>query len=296
MIRSDNEWGRLEKVILGSTKNFNFSTTDEKYIRIPNRPSGPANFEKILETEEALASWQKLLEDMGVDVLRPSEIDYQKLDGFGSYCPRDTVLVIGNKVILTPTVWKKRTIEWHALKDYLGSDYVLPTDQNVMFDAANIIRCNRDILYLISYSGNEAGADWLQSYLGPEYTVHKLKNVYNGMHLDSTILPLREGLVMLNSTRINESKLPKFMMSWDKIWITEDDMWKDPELNSMTSNWIGINILSYDENAVFCDPKQIKLMKKLSKYGIESIGINIPNTKYFMGGHHCASLDLKRNS
>jgi len=296
MIQSNNEWGRLEKVILGSTENFNFSSSDENFIKIQDRPSGIANPDKILETESALNDWQSLLESMGVEVLRPKEFDYQKVDAFGAYCPRDTVLVIGDKVILTPTIWKKRKYEAEVLLDHLGNNYVTPEDPKVMFDAANVIRCNNDIIYLISYSGNEAGADWLQSYLGSEYRVHKLKNVYNGMHLDSTILPLREGLVMLNTERMNESDLPSFMKSWDKIWITQEDMWQDPEYNKMTSNWVGINVLSYDENTIFCDPKQIKLMKKIKQYKIDSIGINIPNTKYFMGAHHCATLDLKRRS
>ena len=47
MINSNNEWDTLKRVILGTTKNFNFSTDDEKYIKIPNRPSGVADIEKI---------------------------------------------------------------------------------------------------------------------------------------------------------------------------------------------------------------------------------------------------------
>ena len=295
MISSNNEWDTLRRVILGTTKNFNFSTDDEKYIKIPNRPSGPADIEKIEETEAALNDWQSILEDMDVEVLRPDDLDYQSMDAFGAYCPRDTTLVIGDKVIFTPNVWEKRTLERPALIRHFDTNVVAPENKDIMFDAANIIRCNNDILYLVSYSGNEAGADWLQDYLGPEYKIHKLIDVYKGMHLDSSILPLREGLVMLNSEWMTDDKLPEFMKSWDKIWITQDDMWQDPEYNGMTSNWIGINVLSYDENTIFCGPKKKTLMNILKKHKVDSIPINIPNTKYFMGAHHCATLDILRS-
>ena len=294
MINSNNEWGKLKRIILGSASKFNFSTTDEIYSTYSYMPKGPASDEAIYATEKALEIFESELKNLGVEVLRPKELDYQALDAFGAYCPRDTVLVIGDKVILTPTLWKKRRVEWDSMKSYLGDNIVEPEDPEVMFDAAQVIRCNRDILYLVSVSGNEAGGDWLESYLGSEYRVHRIRAVYKGMHLDSTIIPLREGLVMLNSERVKEESLPEFMKSWDKIWINKEDLIQDPKWTKLTTNWIGMNILSYDENTVFCDPEQIKLRKIFDKYGIDSIGVKLPYAKYFMGGHHCATLDLLR--
>lgn len=294
MINSNNEWGRLRRVILGSTVNFNFSKTDEEYNRYPELPSGAANPDYIYDMENALKIFEKELKNLGVEVLRPKEINYQKLEGFGSYCPRDTILVIGNKVIFTPTVWKKRRIEWESMREYFP-EIVIPEDPAVMFDAANIIRCNKDILYLVSYSGNEKGGDWLENFLGSEYKVHRIRAVYKGMHLDSTIVPLREGLVMLNSERVKEESLPDFMKSWDKIWLTKEDLIQDPNWTQLTTNWIGMNIFSYDANTIFCDDKQIKLRKIFDKYNIDTIGVNLPHAKYFMGGHHCSTLDILRD-
>lgn len=293
MINSNNEWGKLKKVILGSTDKFNFSRTDEEYNRYPELPSGPADPTSIYEMKIALENFQRELESLGVEVLRPKEIDYQSLEGFGAYCPRDTILVIGNKVIFTPTVWKKRRLEWESMKDYFP-EYVIPDDPEVMFDAANVMRCNRDILYLVSYSGNEKGGDWLEDFLGKEYKVHRIRAVYTGMHLDSTIVPLREGLVLLNSERIKEESIPEFMKSWDKIWLKKEDLIQDPKWTKLTTNWIGMNIFSYDENTIFCDEKQIRLRKILDKYNITTIGVDLPHAKYFMGGHHCSTLDLLR--
>jgi N-dimethylarginine dimethylaminohydrolase len=292
MISSSNEWDKLSKVILGSSEKMNWSITDPDYSKLVNRPgsnfgSGPVPNSIIYDTEKALNYFQKQLELLDVEVIRPKPIDYQSSDSFGNYCPRDTVLVIGDKVILTPTKWKKRRDEWASML-HLFPTAVTVDDPNAMFDAANIIRCNNDIIYLISYSGNEAGADWLERYLGPEYTVHRLRNVYNGMHLDTTIVPLREGLVMLNRGRMSENDIPRFMKNWDKIWIYEED------IISTASKWIGMNLLSYNENLVFCDSKQINIINKLKKHRIEIIGVTLPHAKYLMGGHHCVTLDLKR--
>lgn len=294
MIHSDNEWSKLKRVILGSAENFNFPKGDPEYSTIEGVPCGQPAQIYIDETQEALSLFQVELEKLGVEVLRPETIDYVKEDGFGCYCPRDTTLVIGNKVILTPTIWPNRRIEWKSMMKFLGDNITTVDDPEAMFDAANIIRCGKDILYLISYSGNEAGANWLENYLGPEYTVHRLNAVYQGMHLDSTIIPLREGLVMLNSERITEHQLPDFMKSWDKFWIKHEDLIQPKGWDHMTSNWIGMNVLSYDENTIFCDSNQSILRKKFDKYKIDTIGVNLPHAKMFMGGHHCVTLDLLR--
>lgn len=292
MICSNNEWGKLKRVVLGSSLNMNWSKSDPEYNKI-GLSSGPVPENIISETEEALYNFQTQLELLDVEVIRPNILDYQKLDGFGNYCPRDTVLVVGNKVILTPTIWKKRREEWKSMI-HLFPNAVTVDDPNVIFDAANIIRCNNDLIYLVSYSGNDQGADWLESYLGPEYKIHRLKNVYGGMHLDTTIVPLRDGLVMLNGERLNENNIPKFMENWDKIWVTENDLFPD-SFSKKTSKWVGMNLLSYDENTVFCDSRQKTIINKLKSYGINTIDVDLPHSKYLMGGHHCVTLDLERS-
>ena len=86
-----------------------------------------------------------------------------------------------------------------------------------IFDAANILRCNNDILYLVSNTGNKLGSQWLQNFLGNKYRVHILENMYSYSHLDSTMALLREGLCLLNPDRVNEDNMPELLKSWDKI-------------------------------------------------------------------------------
>ena len=67
----------------------------------------------------------------------------------------------------------------------------------------------KDLLYLVSSSGNELGAKWLQSVLGEDYRVHTTKDIYRSSHIDSTVMCLKPGLVLLNSARVNKKKLSK---------------------------------------------------------------------------------------
>ena len=44
----------------------------------------------------------------------------------------------------------------------------------------------------------------LQSILGDEYNVHTTRDIYRSSHIDSTVMCLKPGLVLLNDTRVNE--------------------------------------------------------------------------------------------
>jgi N-dimethylarginine dimethylaminohydrolase len=294
MTYSANEWSPLKQIILGSATNMNWPSWEEEFPEAPyNRPVEPWIIE---ESNTALDHYQSVLESLDVQVLRPIEQDYVKLNGFGAYSTRDATLIIGNKVIFTPTMFKQRRLEWPALKPLFDSANFIyaPLDTDIMFDAANIMRCNNDIIYLISGSGNEAGGVWLQNELGSEYTVHFVRDLYAGHHVDSTIIPLREGLVMLNAGRANESHVPEFMKLWDKIWITDDDIVDETSEIDIASKWLGMNILSVNENLVILNEAQIGVMKKLAKHKIDSIGCTLPHGRYLLGGQHCTTLDTIR--
>ncbi len=191
------------------------------------------------------------------------------------------------------------------------------TEKEILFEAANTVRMGKDILYLISSSGNEVGARWLQTILGHEYKVHTTRDIYRSSHIDSTILCLRPGLVLLNSTRVNEKNCPKIFNNWDKIWftdvapMTEDeinyqknyrdkihyqlkDLGFDTNLQLLGSPWVGMNVLSLDPENLLIDRRQTKLIKELEKYKINPIPISLRHCYTHGGGIHCATLDTVR--
>ena len=304
IIHTDNEWGALKRVIVGTADYANWPASDAafveqiKYSRWQETEFkfGPVDQSIIDHANNSLDRFANLLTGLGVEVSRPSPRNYQERDQFYGYCPRDTVLIIGQHIIRAPTLFPSRTHEYETMQHtWNGQLITVPDDPEAMFDAANICRLGKDILYLISPTGNLAGARWLQDFLGKEYRVHVLDNVYNGVHIDSTISPVREGLVVLNAGRINNDNLPAVFKDWDKIWIQHDELAHQPfEHYPYASNWIGLNFLMVNETLAVVDPKQKILQFKLNANGIETVGIDLTASRTLGGGHHCCTLDLHR--
>ncbi len=193
------------------------------------------------------------------------------------------------------------------------------SESEILFEAANTLRMGEDLLYLVSSSGNRKGARWLQSILGDEYRVHTTEDIYRSSHIDSTVLALRPGLVMLNSTRVNENNCPPIFEKWDKLWFddvaptTESELKfqkdvRDPiaselehlgfatNLRDMASPWVGMNVLSLDQNTVMVDQRQKSLIKELERRKFTCVPIQMRHIYTQGGGIHCATLDIVRES
>ncbi len=332
---SHNEWDPLEEVILGTTTNAQIPQLkrDQLAIEYPELIGKEVMPNKVFpqhileETEEDLLALSKLLTSLGIKVRRPEDINFKEkiktpdweTDGFYNYCPRDSMLVVGDKIIEAPMTLRSRLFDQYAYKkllvEYLneGANWLSAPKPRLLdetysfenkdkalnnlepiFDAANILRAGRDLFYLISNTGNELGAKWLQRILGNEYKVHVCRDVYNGIHIDSTISLLRPGLVLLNPERVNMSNIPEPLKSWDKIWCPEmldNNVYDTPPLSS---KWIGMNLLMLSPKLALVDKKQIPLIKELKKNGIEALDFNLRNSRILGGGFHCVTLDTKR--
>jgi N-dimethylarginine dimethylaminohydrolase len=181
-----------------------------------------------------------------------------------------------------------------------GVDLERPTphDYEPAFDAANVLRFGRDLIYLVSGTGNELGGHWLQSILGDEFRVHFLKDVYYGSHIDSTIVALRPGLVLCNPSRLNDETLPPILKQWKVLYSPpmENTGRHSPEYvaQSIGSDWIDMNAFSISPNLVVVDHNQVSLMKLLEKNGLDVIPLRLRHSKMMGGGPHCVTLDVRR--
>jgi len=193
------------------------------------------------------------------------------------------------------------------------------TEKEILFEAANTLRMGKDLLFLVSSSGNYAAVEWLRSVLGDEYRVHTTADIYRSSHIDSTALALRPGLVLLNSTRVNEKNCPQLFDEWEKIYfedvapVTEHEIKFQREvrdvvrgkimdlgfltnLELMASPWVGMNVISLDENTLVCDERQTNLIKVLEKHKFNIVTVCMRHIYTQGGGLHCATLDTVRNS
>jgi len=191
-------------------------------------------------------------------------------------------------------------------------------EKEIMFDAASTIRLGKDLVYLVSNTGNYQGAKWLQMILGKKYKVHVVTS-YRASHIDSTILPLSSKIVLINSVRVPRSRVPKVFNKWKKIFHSEmaevpraelvfqekyrdkafkklKDLGVNSYLNSISSPWAGLNVLSINPNTVLVEKRQIKLIKKLESEKFNVIPTSMRHMYTMLGGLHCSTLDTVRKS
>lgn len=324
---SSNEWDTLKTVIVGDATgakvpNVDISLRTVNYADIVDDseiPVGPYPQQVIDEANEDLEIFCNFLKEENVTVLRPENIDPE----YYNYCPRDGVLVYKDLILATPQPLKSRRLEYLALDTHLknhssqanyiiqrpeftdelyntscikNKDVLALNETEPSFDAANVLRCNDDLYYLVSNSGNKKGAEYLQSLVGNSAKVHTLENIYSYMHLDSTIAFLREGLMLLNPSRIKDkSQLPKPLQSWDIVWAPEPiDIGHYPGYCN-ASIWMNMNVFSINPNLIVVEEHQEPLRKLLEDYNIDCVMLPMRHERTLGGGFHCVTLDLIRN-
>jgi scyllo-inosamine-4-phosphate amidinotransferase 1 len=229
MINSINEWDSIKEIIVGRADFANWPTDDPVFARESEKttwtetpvPSGPVPDWIIDEANEDLDLLASTLEMCGATVHRPKAINFQERGGMYNYCPRDRLLIHGSTVVDPAMMYPCRDMESEALEEVIyRADTVhrMPRDQDLILDAANVLRLNNKMLYLQSASGNLKAAKWLMNKF-PDVEI-EVCNFYSGVHIDSTIVPLREGLVMVNASRVNADNLPRVFDDWEVIWVT----------------------------------------------------------------------------
>jgi glycine amidinotransferase len=320
-MKSQNEWDKLKKVIVGvadyarvpevdlSVRTINYADRED----VSDVPVGQYPQQVIDEANEDLEVFVNFLLEEGVEVLRSQRTP----TNYYNFCPRDVIFTHKDITIATPMPLRCRKDAWKPLISHLDIALIVScnhqdelydescvgkkdtptlTEVTSAFDAANILRANDDVLYLVSNSGNVAGANFLQGVLGDRAKVHLLQNVYAYMHIDSTIAFLREGLMLLNPERIKSvDVLPEPFRSWDVIWCPDAlDIGYYPGYNH-GSCWVAnMNLFSVNPNLVVLEKHQELTRKELEKHGIECAMLPMRHQRTLSGGFHCVTLDLER--
>jgi N-dimethylarginine dimethylaminohydrolase len=191
-------------------------------------------------------------------------------------------------------------------------------EDEIIFDAANIIRVGRDVLFLVSSTGNRKAATWLANILGSDFRVH-LTQTYRSSHLDSTIMPLRPGVVLLNGARVTEATCPPIFEGWDKLFFSDVaplpeaevefhrsirvpvyrkllERGVESQLNHISSPWAGLNVMSIDPRTVLVHDRQAEMIRLLERKGFTVVPVRMRHCYTMLGGLHCTTLDVVRDS
>lgn len=335
-VSSNNEWDTLEEVIVGRVEGARIPSEDPG-LRMADFwhlsdsepiPSGPFPERVVEETKEDLEVLAEALSSLGVIVHRPSlpqpERTYSSphwsSDGLHSYCPRDTLLVVGDTIIETPMVQRSRQYETLPLRPILheclrggarwlsaprpallddswrrrNGFHIALNEHEPLFDAANVVRLGQDLLYLVSDSGNYLGARWLQSVLGSKYRVTILDRIRNTIHIDTTIVPVREGLVFVPAEFVRPDNLPEVLRDWEVVYFNEP-VAEHTEGVVLGSNWMALNLLMVRPDLALVDRRQQPLIRALEKRGVNVLPLILRHSRSLGGGFHCVTLDLRRS-
>ena len=264
-----------------------------------------------------------------VDFVQPYRSPYWSSRGFSTACPRDIFLIIGNEIIETPTCWRSRYFEVGAYR-FLLKEYFLKgarwtaapkpelTDQlfdynyrvpkpdeslrfvvnefEPVFDAADFVRCGRDLFVTRSNVTNTMGIEWLRRHLGSGFKIHELESrSRQPMHINSTFMPLAPGKVLVNPEYLDVERLPPILKTWDVLVAPRPDPVEGIMTRiSMCSPWTSINVLMLDERRVVVDNSQVTLIRALKDWGFTPIPCPFLSYGPFGGSFHCAVLDVRR--
>ncbi len=253
--------------------------------------------------------------------------DWEVASSCYALMPRDVLLIIGDQIIEAPMGWRSRYFEHHAYKslckEYFRAgakwlsaprpqlsgetyvnDFVAPAEHDAqrfiltefepLFDAADAIKCGRDVFIARSSCCNRFGIEWLRRHLGDDYRVHEIEiHDTHPMHIDATFSPLAPGKLLINPERVVEVPEMFARAGWDVLVCPPPEM---PDTHPMynCSRWIMMNVVMLDETRVVVSAGEKRFVRKLKEWGFEPIECPFWDFETIGGGFHCASVDVRR--
>jgi glycine amidinotransferase len=344
------EWGPLKEVIVGSVFNISPHNVDLSFKVFFNdniqdvllKNSIHLQSKLIQERQEDLDNLAQVLSGLGIKVHRPEkllEVKEFQTPYFSDHMspsdnPRDQILILGNRIIETPCIWRKRFFEndllkkilypyFHAgsqwisaprptmkdsaydlsyAKDNVNIDPKLIENQNphefeMMFDAAQCLKFGRDILMNVSNENHDLGKKWLESLWGDHYRFHAVKLCDH--HIDGMLMPIAPGRMLINSGTMPDKiqLLPPKFRNWEMIPVNV--ACRENYLTNLASINIYANVFPIGPNKIIIFNESLEpdpiLTRTLDEHKIEYIHIRLRHSRLFGGGAHCATLDLVRD-
>lgn len=192
--------------------------------------------------------------------------------------------------------WGKVSTADYNKSIFVESGYKTNLNENeIAFDAADVIRMGKDVFYKKAASANNQGLYWLRRTF-PHLRFHMMHFPTDGSyHLDVSLVPLRpptsgsHGLVLLNQNYPPLASEMKLFTDndWRLIWAPPYSTSDVSPLALCTSN-LNTNLLSLNDHCVVIEECETALYRMLhDELGFDVITCPLRLLNEFGGGLHC---------
>ena len=192
--------------------------------------------------------------------------------------------------------WEKISTNDYNKSLFVKSGFKTNLNENeIAFDAADLIRMGKDVFYKKCASANNQGLYWLRRTF-PHLRFHMMHFPTDGSyHLDVSLIPLRpptsgsHGLVLLNQNYPPLASEMKLFIDndWRPIWAPLPCTSEVPPFALCTAN-LSTNLLSLNDHCVMIEECEIPLYRLLhDELGFDVITCPLRALNEFGGGIHC---------
>jgi len=174
-------------------------------------------------------------------------------------------------------------------------DWII-SEKELLFDAADVVRYGRDLFVQKSMVTNDGGIDWLRRHF-PDHRIHKVgRRELLPWHMDTTLVPVRPGLAIMNPERIplDKKELELFEINDWEIVKTPKALLKKKEPYDFCSWWLSMNTLVLDPKTICVEASETPTMEMFAKHGFEVVPVPFYKVAPFGGGLHCCTADVYR--
>ncbi|AJY50066.1 serine/threonine protein kinase [Halomonas sp. KO116] len=176
------------------------------------------------------------------------------------------------------------------------NDLIL-TDEEPLFDAADISRLGKDLFVQLSLVTNKLGYKWIKNHF-KDHRVHAVTfDNYYPQHIDATFVPLKPGMVLHCGERTADPELIRYFEKndWQIIKAEKPSKtYKTLPRMSFCSPWLSMNLLSIDQNTIVVEESEKMQIEQLDKLGFNVVPVPFWDVAPFGGGLHCATVDIER--
>jgi N-dimethylarginine dimethylaminohydrolase len=316
---SFNEWGKLREVVIGIEDNTIVADylpilkwMTQEGINDFKKHAGMRSIEvdtrRILRLRKQLENHVKNLQKLGVKVHRTQPMRHPEEKRFLNDIQRGNMLfggadffrVIGSNVILLNSLRlpfrRKQVFAVRPVIEKLIRDrdvrYAATPPPSPHYRKDDLFLENGDIMadgnnIYVGISGNsssEAGAAWLQQFLGKPYKVSAIKLHPKTLHIDCVCSLTRPGLLTYYPDLVGE--LPKELKKWDKIKVYKQ---------KGEDEAFGANTLTIDTKTVLMAEQYERVADEYRKRGITVITEPLDATIEYGSGARCLTGVLRRD-